>query len=175
MYENEVSHSSVNKFLMLLSSNLTALKNHLLRAQLNTLYLLTLQRILSIFNLSAITHSNNISWLIFSSYICFFNKEKSSDGHIDNLSFTGWWLWKCVISSLTNIVNRYVSDLRIWALNLKVRGSILQEDSDFLLCPMLVTRWQKSFSISSPSSKFTIFLFNNINWINIEILKLSTA
>ena len=77
---------------MLLSSNLTALKNQLLRAQLKTLYLLSLLRILGIFNLSVpvITHSNNNSELVFFSFICFFNKEKPSDGHIDNLSFT-WW------------------------------------------------------------------------------------
>ena len=75
---------------MLLSSNLTALKNQLLRAQLKTLYLLSLLRILGIFNLSVITHSNNNSELVFFSFICFFNKEKPSDGHIDNLSFA-WW------------------------------------------------------------------------------------
>lgn len=75
---------------MLLSSNLTALKNQLLRAQLKTLYLLSLLRVLGIFNLSVITHSNYNSELVFFSFICFFNKEKPSDGHIDNLSFT-WW------------------------------------------------------------------------------------
>ena len=49
---------------MLLSNHLTALKNHLLKVQLKTLYLLSLQKIIRIFNLSAITHSNNISELI---------------------------------------------------------------------------------------------------------------
>ena len=75
---------------MLLSSNLTALKNRLLKAQLKKLYLLSLQRLLGIFNLNVITHSYNNSELVFFYYICFFNKEKPSDGQIDNLSFTCW-------------------------------------------------------------------------------------
>ena len=62
--KKEVLASSANKLLMLLSNHLTALKNHLLKVQLKTLYLLSLQKITRIFNLSAITHSNNISELI---------------------------------------------------------------------------------------------------------------
>ena len=97
IYEKEVLHSSGHKFLMLLFSNLTALKNRLLKAQLKTMYLLSLRRLLGIFNLNVITHSNNNNELVFFSYICFFNKEKPSDWQIDNLSFTYQWLWKCVI------------------------------------------------------------------------------
>ena len=62
--KKEVLASSANKLLMLLSNHLTALKNHLLKVQLKTLYLLGQQKITRIFNLSAITHSNNISELI---------------------------------------------------------------------------------------------------------------
>ena len=74
--KKEVLYSSANKFLMLLSSNLTALKNNFLKGQLKTLYLLSLLKILRIFNLSVITHLNNINKFIFFSYICFFQKEE---------------------------------------------------------------------------------------------------
>ena len=129
MYAKEVLASSANKFLMLLSSHLTALKNHLLKAQLKTLYLLSLQMILCMFN----SHQ----WIHFVLLHLFFRQEEIQSLLIDNLRFTRWWLWKCTISSLTNIVNCYLSDLRIWAPNLKVWGSILHKDSNFLLAPHL--------------------------------------
>ena len=45
--------------------------------------------------------------------------------------------------------------IRVW--NPKVWGSIPHEDSEFLLCFMLVTRWKISFSISLPSSKTQMY------------------
>ena len=66
----------------------------------------------------------------------------------------------------------------IWKFGSRIWRSEVQfymRTQIFLLCPTLVTRRKKTFSIFSPSSKLTIILFNNINWINIKILKLLAA
>ena len=60
-----------------------------------------------------------------------------------------------------DLAHRGVSVARwqsIEAQNPKVWGSILHRDSEFFLCPTLVTRRRTSFCISLPSSKLTISL-----------------
>ena len=60
-----------------------------------------------------------------------------------------------------DLAHRGVSVARwqsIEAQNPKVWGSILHRDSEFFLCPTLMTRRRTSFCISLPSSKLTISL-----------------
>ena len=68
-----------------------------------------------------------------------------------------WWLSDLCSDALPLSWN--------WSVALKVWGSIPHGNSEFFLCPTLVTRRKTSFSISSLSSKLTISLILFTSWV----------
>ena len=68
-----------------------------------------------------------------------------------------WWLSDLCSDALPLSWN--------WSVALEVWGSIPHGNSEFFLCPRLVTRPKTSFSISSLSSKLTISLILFTSWV----------
>ena len=68
-----------------------------------------------------------------------------------------WWLSDLYSDALPLSWN--------WSVALEVWGSIPHGNSEFFLCPTLVTRQKTSFFISSLSSKLTISLIIFTSWM----------